>query len=367
VLEFSREGGIERHTWEMVARWKAAHDIHVFAARWSPEASGVTLHRVPTVRISRLLEVPSFFLWSARLIGASSCDVVWNNGGGATGAPGVITAASLHKAWAMEAKKAGLKRFFLNPLHHWTFLVEGRHYRGGRYRKIIAVSEMIKGRLVSTYGVPPQEIEVIYHGVNLDEFNPAGRGELRSRVRRELGLDDEEPVLLFVGKEFRRKGLDFLFQALRAAGGRARLLVVGAGESGRYASLARSMGLGERVRFIGHSADVRRYYAASDLFVFPSTFDAFGMVVLEAMASGLPVVVSPTVGAAELVDHMKDGVVLEHYSDVEGMVRAMRTLLGDPALCGRMGQLARRKAEQYTWDLAAEKTMAVFEAVAAPA
>lgn len=360
IHRYNRQGGIERHTWEMVERWRREHEVHIFAAEFAPTDQDVVLHKVPALK-NRFLATPSFVIANTLMLRKHDFDVVWNNGCGATFSRGVITAASLHTAWAREAKKAGLKRFFLNPLHYWTFAVEGFNYRGKRYKKVIAISELIKRYVMELCGVPAKDIDVIHHGVNLKEFDPAMRAVHREAVRKDIGAADDDIVVIFVGKEFRRKGLQYVFEAMRALNDRrVKLLVIGDGEIAQFKGMAQKAGIADRVVFAGHSSNVAPYYAASDMFVFPSTFDAFGMVVLEAMASAVPPVVSSSTGASELIDHMNDGIVLNDYKDVEGLKNAIKLLADDPSLRERLGRGARKKAEAHSWDEVAEKTIRIF-------
>ncbi len=361
LLRYNKEGGIERHTWELVKRWHRNHDIHIFANEWVETDQNVTFHKVPVIKKPEILRTPSFVLNNSRMLKKSDFDIILNNGCGATLTQDVIVAASLHKAWAEETKKAGLKRFFLNPLHYWTFAVEKYNYKNKRYRKVIAISEFIKYYLIKYYGLPDEDIAVIYHGVNLEEFNPAKSRLYRKAVRDEFRVSEDDLMLLFVGKEFKRKGLHYIFQSLSSLrDDRIKLVVVGEGEIESFKKIAVGLGIDRNVFFVGHSSDVVKYYVSSDVFVFPSTFDAFGMVVLEAMACGLPVIVSPTVGASELVEDMKEGILLNNYNDIERLVESIKLLLNNHALRKELSVNAGLKAEKHSWDKVADETMQVI-------
>ena len=126
-----------------------------------------------------------------------------------------------------------------------------------------------------------------------------------------------------------------------------RLLVVGRGERmNHYRDLAVKCGAAERVHFVGHVEDVRRYYAAADVFVLPSLFEGFGMTILEAMACGLPVVSSGNTGAAGLIENGRNGFVFHDQDEVPGILQN----LIDADLRKRIGHEARKTAEEYTWD-----------------
>ncbi|MFQ5646230.1 MAG: glycosyltransferase family 4 protein, partial [bacterium] len=215
--------------------------------------------------------------------------------------------------------------------------------------------------LVRDYKIPEEDIAVIYHGVNLEEFHPSKK--LRKDIRKNLKIADQDTLLLFAGKEFRRKGLQYVFEALKILDNdRVKLLIVGQGETAAFKKIAENMGIDNNIIFAGHSDSISKYYAASDIFVFPSTFDAFGMVVLEAMATGLPVIVSKAAGASELIEDGQDGILLECYRDSQAIADKIK-LLENIDLRRDMGARARKKAERYSWEVTAGKTMEIFKEV----
>jgi len=116
----------------------------------------------------------------------------------------------------------------------------------------------------------------------------------------------------------------------------------------------------DRVVFAGHHADTERFFAAADLFVMPTLYEPFGMVIAEAMASGLPVITSRLAGAAELIDHKVDGVLLDEPTDQAAIAREITLLLREPEQAREMGRLARSKVEHYSWDYVVRGTEAVY-------
>jgi glycosyltransferase involved in cell wall biosynthesis len=153
-------------------------------------------------------------------------------------------------------------------------------------------------------------------------------------------------VVLFVGTGFRRKGLDRLLRLWDSpefAG--IYLLIVG--NDARLADY-RQRWSGKKVLFVGAQNAVEDYYAAADLFVLPSTQEAFGNAVLEAMASGLPVVTVPEVGAAEEIDgDLREGILVNRDDPEELKTRILRLL--DPVRRAQLSESARKTAEKYSW------------------
>jgi UDP-glucose:(heptosyl)LPS alpha-1,3-glucosyltransferase len=139
------------------------------------------------------------------------------------------------------------------------------------------------------------------------------------------------------------------------------LLLVSRSASGPFQQIAHEAGVGGRVLFSGPTNQVERIYAAADAFVCPTPYDAFAMVVSEAMASGLPVIVSREAGASELIQHGVNGLILEHVTNVPELARHMQSLLEAPGWAAKLGAAARRSVEPMSWDAVAEQTMRVYQ------
>ena len=226
--------------------------------------------------------------------------------------------------------------------------------------RIVAANVVERAELLRDYGAHASRIATIPCGVDTDLFTPGDRAE----ARRRLELDDR-PVLLWVGRIAPIKGLDTLLDTvarLREAGRDMRLLVVG-GEAdeptnGHETSLRwriAALGLGESVRFVGPQPQsvLPLYYAAAEVTVLPSYYESFGMVALEAMACGSPVIASRVGG---LVTTVRDGVTgfLVPDGDVEALAERIETLVGDPELRWRLGREGVRWAAQHRWPCVAE-------------
>jgi len=196
--------------------------------------------------------------------------------------------------------------------------------------RILAPTDREKHNLIRYYGAMPERIGVVPCGVDLELFRPLPKGD----ARRQLGLDPEAPLLLYVGRFEAAKGLDLLLLALARFGRnrRLRLLVVGgdgadAPEAQAFKREARELGLGDRVLFAGR-IDQRRlpaYYAAADFLVVPSRYESFGLVALEALACGRPVLATPVGVMEELLRGTHHGLVVDNASP-EALARGMRIM-----------------------------------------
>jgi UDP-glucose:(heptosyl)LPS alpha-1,3-glucosyltransferase len=204
-------------------------------------------------------------------------------------------------------------------------------------------------------------VRVLHPAVDTARFHPQRAPAARVALRAELALPAAAMLLVFVGSDFRRKGLPALLAALRCLPA-AHALVLGGdrpARARRQRELARELGVAERVHFAGVRPDPERLLAAADCLVFPSRFDAFGNAVLEAMASGLPAVVSRRAGSAEVVTPGKTGAIVDAPEDAEALAAAIRPFL-DPALRSEAGRLARQEAEKHAWPHQLGRVLAVY-------
>jgi UDP-glucose:(heptosyl)LPS alpha-1,3-glucosyltransferase len=185
------------------------------------------------------------------------------------------------------------------------------------------------------------------NGVDVDAFAPGSRAQEASALRGELGVAGDRLVAIFVGSEWERKGLAPVIQALALTSG-WDLLVVGNGDRDRYRELAEQAGVGEAVHWIGVSRDVAPLYQLADAFVFPSSYEAFPLVALEAAASGLPILATAVNGVRELVQEGANGFLISREPGV--IADRLDRLAADPQLRARLGAAARRSALEYSWE-----------------
>jgi glycosyltransferase involved in cell wall biosynthesis len=225
-------------------------------------------------------------------------------------------------------------------------------------QSLIAVSHAIRDELIQL-GLPEDKIAVVHNGVDLDEFYPG------TEKRSLLGVPESVPLALFAGDiRTPRKNLDTILRALTDVPG-VHLAVAGATEGSPYPDLSRELGLSDRVHFLGFRSDLPKLMRAADFFVFPSRYEACALVLVEALASGLPVITARTTGGAEIIQP-DCGIRIQDPNDTAALTKAIRELTSDPQLRSSMSTSAREAAETYNFDTIADAYLGVFETLGQP-
>jgi UDP-glucose:(heptosyl)LPS alpha-1,3-glucosyltransferase len=361
VREFSLAGGAESVAFELHRAWREAGISAAVLASASAEVgpdilalSPRTLGRIPTGgpwrHLGRLAAVPLFtVLASLRLRRIPRDAVVVSHGDTFFG--DVVVVHAVNRANLQIKRQDGQWLWVLNPIHLWVALRDRVMIGGLRFRRYVAVSNRVRDELMRYYGVPSERIAVIPNGVNLVRFTPQVTD--RDAMRRELGLRENCPLLLFVGHEFERKGLGPVLEALAQLDAETMLVVAGAGEIERYTRRAGALGVADRVLFLGARRDVERLYRMADVFVLPTSYETFSLVCMEAMACGTPVVAC-AVGGIE--DYLEDGVNgWAVPRDGAAIAATLRQILSDPALRQRLRDGAIATAARYAWPAVAAR------------
>jgi UDP-glucose:(heptosyl)LPS alpha-1,3-glucosyltransferase len=214
---------------------------------------------------------------------------------------------------------------------------------------LVAVSEGVATELRGAYPNMSDRVSVIPNGVDRETFRPSA--VLRDQVREELGLSASELVAAFVGGEWERKGLRHAIEGLAGAPD-WRLIILGEGDQPSYERLSVGGGTASRVHFLGRRTDVARVLAAADAFVLPTEYEAFPLVVLEAAAAGLPLLVSRVNGAVDLIKEGENGFFIGR--DAASITEALAALGVNPALRSAQATAARASTEAYGWDRVVE-------------
>lgn len=358
IPKYGLVGGGERFAAELTGRLASdgRFDIHVFANKWAEgRSSGVTFHKVPTVGFPRFLRPLSFAHFAAKA--TVGFDLVHSHER-LIGADIYSVHCVPHAGWVRDVRRKKESLF-----DKAVISVERRMMSTGGNALFLPVSTLAIDAFRAEYGSLPGTWRPLHPGVDVKRFSSVSRPECRKEVRGRHNMDDDDFIVLFVGMNFEVKGLSTMIRALALARKkseeRIRLLVVGRGDERKYSEMAEEAGVGDSVVFAGtRSEGLERYYRASDCLMMLSTFDTFGMVVLEAMASSLPVVVSSGVGAKDLVKEGANGFVISDPLDAEAAAERLLRLL-DRKKRDEMGSNALKTALENDWDSLA-KTMGSF-------
>ena len=357
VHDYNRHGGHARYVAELATRFRREHEIHVYSNTFEePDPSGIVYHHIPAWRANALTTILSFIL-PATLLTRGNYDIV--HAQGLCGLKQDISTAHMCQAgWFTAKRQQGQKLSWRERIFEWTVTgLERRALSSAKARYVIAVSSSTRDDLQQYYH-RHDNLRVIHHGVDTELFHPRHRIEHRQALRDKLGIRPETPLALFVGNAL--KGAHVAVEAVAKVPGLHLLIVTGSRTDDIQAAIERTQ-TADRVHLHPHSTQVERIYAAADVFLFPTIYDPFGLVILEAMSSGLPVITSRIAGASELITPGVHGFVTQNAWDVEQLAQHLQTLAANRGLCEQMGAAARTQAEQFTWDRAARQTMAVYQ------
>jgi UDP-glucose:(heptosyl)LPS alpha-1,3-glucosyltransferase len=357
VHDYHRAGGHSRYVVELAERFGRNHDVHVFANTFSADQdTTVRFHHLPAWRLSALTTILTF-LPATRSI-AGQFDIVHTQGLGSMKA-NVVTSHICTRAW-FNARRRIEKEL---PLKDYVFEtaispLEKRFY-SNTSRPVIAVSDKVRRDLATFYG-RSINVHVLHHGIDLNRFSPSNRPAWRTEMRAHFSFRESDFVFLFIGDL--RKGAMAAIEALASVAD-AKLLLVSHTAPAHYLQIARQAGVHDRVFFSPALTSIERVYAACDAFVFPTPYDAFGMVVAEAMASGLPVITTREAGVAEWIAHGSSGILVENPRDSAELAGHMCRLRQSSLDCRILAEAARGEVERHGWDSVAHETMRIYEKV----
>jgi len=376
--------GPARVTAALVERLCEDHQVSVFSHTIDGiDLSKIRHHKVPAVTRPNFLAYITFLVSSTIILAVLSLrkkggfDIIHSAGCCCAFPTDVVTSHFCEKeglrlensnAIEMPHRTIGQR---LKALDHRAYrrlaaFVEGLVFGHNSRKARITVSQSMKRGFIRHYGDAAESIIVIPNGVDLKMFSPANRPIYRERLRRKYDISPRELVLMFAGGDWERKGVLYLIGALALLPRLdVRLLIIGSGDEEFYGQLAELKQVRERIIFVSHSSNPSEYYAASDVFVFPTIYEPFGLVILEAMASALPVITSRVAGAADVIVDGVNGLLLREPSDVNDLAARIELLLSNAELRKTMGEYARKTAEDLSWDQVAEKTIDVYVGILA--
>lgn len=349
-------GGAESYSIALVEQLAQRHKVHVFAQQIEHAWPGVTYHRIscpmPKPRWVNQLWY-AFATWRATRQGF---DVVHSHENTWHGRVQTIHVKPVRHN--LLVGRTGVRRALawlkiaLSPRLITYVALEAARFRVRPGQQVVVTSDNLRAEVLQAYPHAAPLLSVVTPGVTLP-----GPGPDKAQARQALGLPQQGRLLLFVANDYARKGLDGLLQALAGLPPDVSLAVVGKPTGiPAFEAHAQALGVAGRVHFLGSLKSVDPAYRAADLLVHPTLEDTFAMVVLEAMAHGLPVVVSGAAfcGIASLLSDGHNALLLADPRDAQALRSTLSRVLEDPALGAALAARAQAFAHAHTWATAAQ-------------
>lgn len=365
----TKTGGVERYVVEMVTqllKFKEIEKIYFVC-------SAVDENTVPKEVIKKLeiikVKLPPYslrFIFESRRVinklkkKLGKDTIVYTQQGTTLGGD-LVAYHAVHLASIFKINRNWFGRIIrlFYPPHIRRYIVD--FYNGHNSKINVAVSKEIGRELVKYMKVPQSKVVVMYEGVNSDEFKRSE--EKRVRVRNEFNLKNKF-VAMFVSHEFKRKNLITVIKALGILNNKDIVLFVAGKDSpGKYKEEAERLGIGSNVIFLGKVSNIQDYFSASDIFVFPTFYEALELSSAEAMASSLPVITSKASGWYDIIEENKAGFILKDNEDEKELADKINILYKDKDLRKNTAINARKTAEKYTWERTAKETVGLFKKI----
>lgn len=368
IKRFVKTGGAERYAMEIVRRLAWCHDVHVFAHEWSYDGSEpITFHKIRRLCVKPAWANQLLFSYLTQRAVGQDFDIVHSF-------EKVTHCDVMTVQSPCFGKPSGRKQNFWKGILNgigmmtsprslaWRWL-ESRQFSERGAQVVIAVSEQVKRNVQAHYHLPDQRFSLAYTGVESPGAGAEIRGQVDPGLRAQLGIGQCDLVVLFVGTEFKRKGLDALLHGLALLPRSQITLLVAGGGGGRldhYKAVTESLGLGREVKFLGLISDVERLYPVVDLFILPTLADPCPLSPLEAMAAGVATIMSSSEfnGSAELIQN-GEALILAHPNN-PGEIAAALTKLMDPQSRAALAEKGRKLVCQLTWEKTTADTLSAY-------
>lgn len=369
IRDFVKTGGAEKYTVEITQRLAREHEVHVFAQSWNFDGKErIVFHRIPRFFIKPNILNQLLFSYFVRRAVDDTFDIIHSHE--RVTQFDVLTVHCPCFRAIITRHRGPVRRMtawasaMLSPRKIAYLWLERRQFAFHKKRMIIAVSEYIKRDIQNNYPLPNECFGIAYPGVDNRFIHKETNSRKKRELRSELGIGEDDLVVLFVGTEFKRKGLDALLEGFSLAHRpNLRLVIAGGGEKKRYVSLARRLGVEKDVIFLGLVENIGDIYSISNIYILPTLIDPAGMAPLEAMASGVPTIMSCSeyAGIAEQI-HSGEALILTNPKDPTEIARSLLDLMND-TYRRELGNRGRRLASNLTWEKTTADTVSVYRRV----
>ncbi len=368
-------GGCETYIGDLSRRLaQDGHEVHLYACRWDANAlpASIQYHRLQVPNGPRFLRPWRFgHAVEAALAGANhdvtvGFDKTW-------GQDVLYPQGGLHVASAAHNRRkhrnrllrtvASLAKWF-DPAA-WSFAkLERKQYLGTTHSTVVVNSEMVQSHFSKYYCIGSEQLRVVHSAIDPTRFESADRDSIRQHQRATWLVKPDDPVGLFIGTNYRLKGLAPLIRALAELPKELplKIAVVGHNKVVAYELLARSLGVRDRLIFLGFRASPKDLYFAADFLVHPTFYDPCSLVVLEALACGLPIITTQYNGASELLVPLANSLIIDDPHNAKELAAALAKM-ARPSYRVTRTEYAIAGARDWTFEHHYAALVAIFEEV----
>jgi UDP-glucose:(heptosyl)LPS alpha-1,3-glucosyltransferase len=370
VRRFVTTGGMERYCVEVTRRLAREHDVHVFAQEWAYEfPEPITFHKVPRYIVKPNYINQLFFSYYTSKKVDDSFDIIHSHER-VTRFDILTVHCPCFRTYIAEEKNIFKKALIWlsiitsprNTAYVWHEKLQFAFYEK---RKLIAVSEKVKKNVQYCYPLPDEYFGIAFPGVDPDLMRGNDRKDVSVAFRKQHNISQDDLFILFVGTDFERKGLESLLKGFKLVTKPGiRLLIAGGGEKHqKYYNMVEDLGLSGSVNFLGLVSDMGSVYSASDIFILPTLNEPAGMAPVEAMAAGLPVIISSSeyAGCAEQIKDHEAVFIDDPCSPVE-IADSLRSLFNEERR-KELGKRGQKLSEKLTWEKTVEDTLSVYQEI----
>ena len=317
-------------------------EVHLFGESWDGEPEAAVFHKITIQNyLPAWLKMILFALKHKRAVENMDFDVVMGFGNTLCmniyqSHGGVHWLSTKKKVYSEKSKiKRAIKRLIIIlSLKQWVRAwIESAPFRLDPRPRIVAISQMIKKDMESFFNLKGPEIKIVYNGVDTSRYNLNLRHELRGALRKQLGVRENEVVFLFISYDLKKKGIEPLIEAasqLKKNGHtNFKVMITGGRPYKTLSTRIKALNIEDKILFTGPVRTTEACYANSDVFALPTYYDACSLVVIEAMASGLPSITTTANGASGIITDGKDGYVISHPPMSPDLAKKMQLLLDD--------------------------------------
>lgn len=364
------KGGAEKTAARFVENFTAlGHQVSVFAEMFgAEEADNLKWIKVPKGNLPTFCRTASFHRQAQKLLKKDnlrdSFDIVYSM---CRTYPVDIfrVTEQLHAKWLPIGYSNWAK---LNPRHRGILSLERKSLTAKKTKMIVANSHLIKRQLTEEFNYPEEKIKVIYNGMNHNKFYPASAEE-KTEARKKINIDPQRNICLFCAGNFKIKGLAEAIEVVASLKEKLRnntlLLVVGGDKATPFIKLAEEYGIAKNIIFAGAQKNMRDYYIAADILLYPSLYETFSNVCLEAMGCGLPVITTRQIGAYELINEAINGFSVNTSDNIEEMSHFLAAFIELPEIeKKKFSTAAAVSVKKFTWERHIQQLEELFYEVA---